>query len=139
MINRFYTYSISLNYCRFCNELQPSREEQNPNQKEFNMETAYHQRFVKDEDEDEIRNELIQVKKKHNVDSNLKNTNNTKYPVFYTAPDIRYLSTNPKYASFAQEILLNDMCWLEEKEWNKHLNDAKTLYEEYAKTSKELQ
>eukprot|EP01084_Bolivina_argentea_P286757 491962_1 len=124
MINRFYTYSISLNYCRFCNELQPSRIEQNPNQKGFKWKIAYEQRLDK---------------KKHNVNSNPNNTNDTKYPVFYTAPDIRYLSTNPKYASFAQEILLNDMCWLEEKEWNKHLNDAKTLYEEYAKTSKELQ
>ncbi len=120
MINRIYEYSITLNYCRFCNKLQESRIKQNPNQAKFDMNIA-------------IQQKLKQQYTHHMNDGYIyaANDKNKKYPIYYVSPAVRYLSINPKYSSFAQEILLNRMYSLDQTEWNKWLEIGKKLYDKY--------
>ena len=102
MIDRIYRYSYNMVYCRTCSRIQPGRRKQSAEKQIVlnidSIPTRYDQQDDVPEDEETI---------------------------FRCGNLVRYTVHSPKFKSFAEELLLNDIFHLNPSQWFQCLERAK--------------
>eukprot|EP01084_Bolivina_argentea_P297674 512879_1 len=113
MINRVFQYTKTLNYCRLCSKLQPSKAN-NEQQNVYDLNQIFRNQ------------QRVSSKSIYDIDSNEEvKSDSDGFKVYNSGKLIRYHASSPKYSSFAEEVVLNSVCPIAYNQWNECLEEAK--------------